>query len=198
MNIDRLFIIDSCLRDRNRTWSLQDLIDQCGEAMKNSKRSIQGDLELMRKRFNAPIEVSDRKFYSYSDPTFNLAAQQLTEEDKATILDMIDSLRNYCRFDSVKPMLNEINKMGDKMADTLAMPRLPRPLGLAAKKPTDIRFWVDAEYVEHIVQHPIHPTMQIEQYEFDGSANFVVHTVLSAKLISWAESYKGKVILKIE
>ncbi|MBQ0007709.1 MAG: hypothetical protein KBT40_03190 [bacterium] len=197
MNIDRLFIIDSCLRDTTRTWTLQDLIDQCGEAMNNSKRSIQGDLELMRKHFDAPIEVKDRKYYSYSDPTYNLASQQLKEEEKANILDLIDSLRNFCRFDTVKPLLNEINKLSDKMADTLSVPRLPRQLGLSAKKPTDIRFWVDVEYVEHILRHPIHPTMEIEQYEFDGSANFVVHTVLSAKLISWAESYKGKVLLKI-
>lgn len=197
MNIDRLFIIDSCLRDDSRTWTLQDLIDQCGEAMNNSKRSIQGDLELMRKHFNAPIEVRDRKYYSYSDPVYTLASQPLKEEDAANILSLIDSLRNFCRFEKVKPMLNEINKLSDKMADTLSVPRPPRPIGLAAKKPTDIRFWVDAEYVEHMLHHPIHPTMEIEQYEFDGSANFVVHTVLSAKLISWAESYKGKVILKL-
>lgn len=196
MNINRLFIIDSCLHDTSRTWSLQDLIDQCGQAMNNSKRSIQGDLELMRKHFKAPIVVKERKYYAYDDPSYSLATVKLEKEEKTVMLEMVESLRQFCRFEEAKPLLNEINKLGDKMADALSMPRLPKPEGLGAKEATDIRFWVDSEYVEHILHHPVHPTQQIEQYEFDGSANFVIHAPLNAKLVAWAESYKGKILIK--
>ena len=196
MNINRLFIIDSCLRDKSRTWSLQDLIDQCGETMRNSKRSIQGDLELMRKHFKAPIIVQDRKYYMYGDSDYSLAKIKLEKSERETMLDLVESLRQFCRFEEAQHLLNDINKMGDKVADAMGMPRLAKQSHVAAKQDVDIRFWVDSEYVEHILQHPIHPTQQIEQYEFDGSANFVIHSVLNAKLVAWAESYKGKVLIK--
>ena len=66
MNIKRLLIIDRCLRDRSRQWSLDDLIEACSSTEKNSRRSVQADLELMRsteRGYSAPIVVVDKKYY---------------------------------------------------------------------------------------------------------------------------------------
>ena len=67
MNIKRLLIIDRCLRDRSRQWSLDDLIEACSSTEKNSRRSVQADLELMRsaeRGYSAPIVVVDKKYYN--------------------------------------------------------------------------------------------------------------------------------------
>lgn len=63
MNIKRLLIINQCLKDNSKKWSLQDLIDACNKTGKNSKRSVQADLELMRNSeagYNAPIKVVEK------------------------------------------------------------------------------------------------------------------------------------------
>ncbi|MGJ1268304.1 hypothetical protein ACR78G_13985 [Sphingobacterium spiritivorum] len=70
--------IDDCLRNRHRKWTLDDLIEKVADALYEyegitngiSRRTVQADIQLMRSDklgYNAPIVVTDRKFYSYSD-----------------------------------------------------------------------------------------------------------------------------------
>ena len=90
MNIKRLLIIDRCLRDRSRQWSLDDLIEACSSTEKNSRRSVQADLELMRsaeRGYSAPIIVVDKKYYIYKDENYSLVNQMLSDLDKKNIED---------------------------------------------------------------------------------------------------------------
>ena len=70
--------IDKCLQNRQRRWTLNDLITACSEAlyeyegkeMKVSKRTVQLDIQMMRSDklgYNAPIEVYERKYYRYEE-----------------------------------------------------------------------------------------------------------------------------------
>ena len=70
--------IDKCLQNHFRKWTLEDLIEKVSEALYEyegitsgvSKRTIQGDIQVMRSDklgYNAPIVVREKKFYEYED-----------------------------------------------------------------------------------------------------------------------------------
>lgn len=188
MNIERLFIIDRCLSDTSRQWTLQDLIDQCGEVLQNSRRSVQYDLEVLRKHFNAPVAVVDKRYYTYSDPDFRLQNVALGSDEIAQVERLLIELRDYSRFEGLQLFENDIVKLHDKIAAATGIRRPRRHLENEILEPRDIRLWVCEEMMEEIIAHPLHPTQQIEQYEIDGSAIIVIHTVLTAKLDQWVET----------
>lgn len=197
MNIERLFIIDRCLHDENRQWSLQDLIDQCGEAMQNSKRSVQADLETLRKRFGAKIMVVDKKFYTYRDKNYNLAEHILCADDKQHIAELLTDIRQYTRFNEMHVFENDILRLHDKIAAAFGLPRPSRHLPGSVLEAQDIRLWICEDMVDKIIKRPIHPTQKIEQYEIDGSANIVIHTVMTAKLEKWINEQEAKHHVKL-
>jgi len=65
--------IDNCLKNRFRKWTLEDLIEKVSDALYEyegitsgiSKRTIQGDIQMMRSDrlgYNAPIIVTDKNY----------------------------------------------------------------------------------------------------------------------------------------
>lgn len=187
MNIERLFIIDRCLSDTTRQWTLQDLIDQCGEALQNSRRSVQYDLETLRKHFNAPVTVVDKRYYKYSDPEFHLQNVALGPDEFAQVEQLLLELRDFSRFEGMQLFENDIIKLHDKISAATGIDRPRRHLDNEILEPRDIRLWICEEMMEDIIAHPLHPTQKVEQYEIDGSAIIVIHTVLTAKLERWVE-----------
>lgn len=196
MNLDRLFIIDNCLADRSRLWTLQDLIDQCGEVMCNSKRSVQGDLKLLRTRYGADIEVTKRKYYRYKDPTYRLADCALDNENKVSVMEAVQRLADYCQFHQMKNTLGEVIKLGDRIADRISADKLRPKSPKGTGRVMDIRLWIDSRLVPGLLSNPIHPSQRVEQYEIDGSANVIIHTVLTSKLRQWVADQNGLVIIQ--
>ena len=101
--------IDRCLQNRYRKWTLEDLIAACSEALYEyegiakgiSRRSVQLDLQLMRSDklgYNAPIVVSDKKYYSYEDPTYTITQIPLTEQDLNTLEEVVKILEQFKGF----------------------------------------------------------------------------------------------------
>ena len=88
----RYKIIDRCLRNRYRRWTIEDLVDAVSDALYDmegiskgvSLRTIQNDIQIMRSDklgYNAPIEVYDLKYYRYADPDYSITDMPLTAED---------------------------------------------------------------------------------------------------------------------
>ncbi|MCB0699050.1 MAG: WYL domain-containing protein, partial [Chitinophagaceae bacterium] len=70
--------IDNCLRNRQRKWTLEMLMDKVSDALYEyegidkgiSRRTIQGDIQMMRSDklgYNAPIIIVEKKYYIYED-----------------------------------------------------------------------------------------------------------------------------------
>lgn len=94
--------IDSCLRNRYRRWTLDDIVDACCDALYDMEgitkgvcpRTVQMDIQIMRSDklgYNAPIEVYDRIYYRYADPSYSITDMPLSMDDcrlikKATTL----------------------------------------------------------------------------------------------------------------
>lgn len=88
----RYRVIDQCLRNRYKRWTIEDLVDACSEALYDmegirkgvSLRTVQSDIQMMRSNklgYNAPIEVYEQKYYRYADPNYSIDKALLEEKD---------------------------------------------------------------------------------------------------------------------
>ena len=183
MNIKRLLIINQCLKDNSKKWSLQDLIDACNKTGKNSKRSVQADLELMRNSeagYNAPIKVVEKKYYSYDDKKYSLLNQSLTETDKQNILNALDVLYDYASFASLKNIDTSLFSLHEKIAISLNLP-LPVKEEKENNTVVFVRLWVNYTIADEIIDKPIDESQKVELAEIDGSLILQLNTVINKK-----------------
>ena len=114
--------IDSCLRRRNRRWTLEDLIEACSDALYEyegidkgiSRRTVQMDLQMMRSDklgYNAPIEVYDNKYYRYSDPDYSITNSPLTEDDMKLMGETVELLRQFSGFSAFSGMEDVVGRL---------------------------------------------------------------------------------------
>ncbi|MCC5921948.1 MAG: WYL domain-containing protein [Cyclobacteriaceae bacterium] len=102
----RYRVLDRCFRNRQRKFSLQDLVDICSEALYEyegkeeslSLRTIQYDIQLMRSEkigYNAPIEVYEKKYYRYSNPKFSINGLHLSEKELKPLRQAVNTLKQF-------------------------------------------------------------------------------------------------------
>ena len=181
MNIKRLLIIDRCLRDRSRKWSLDDLIEACSSTEKNSRRSVQADLELMRsaeRGYSAPIVVVDKKYYIYEEENYSLVNQELSELDKKNIEVAISTLKDYCAFSKMEKIGSRLFDLHCQIAECVGMDR-PEMFGNSNLEPIQVRLWIDYERADGIRNNPLHQSQRLEQEEIDGSINILLNIPLT-------------------
>ncbi|QES90674.1 helix-turn-helix transcriptional regulator [Rhizosphaericola mali] len=122
----RYKVIDDCLRNKMRKWTLEDLIDKVSdvlyerEGIENgvSKRTIQGDIQIMRSDklgYNAPIEVAERKFYFYSEEDFSITKAPISEADVDKLKEVIDLLKQFNAFNYLDDMSEMIARLENNL-----------------------------------------------------------------------------------
>ncbi len=118
--------IDRCLQNRRRKWTIEDLIEACNEALYEyegrrqsvSLRTIRLDLSAMRSDklgYNAPIIVTDKKYYSYEDPAYSIKNIPLSSRDLDTLQEVSQLLRQFKGFSHFDGMSELINRLDDKI-----------------------------------------------------------------------------------
>jgi predicted DNA-binding transcriptional regulator YafY len=118
--------IDKCLKNRRRTWTIEDLIQACSEALYEyegidkelSMRTLRLDLHAMRSGklgYEAPIVVTNKKYYSYEDPSFSITNIPLTEQDLHTLKQVSQLLHQFKGFSHFSEMNELISKLDDKI-----------------------------------------------------------------------------------
>jgi predicted DNA-binding transcriptional regulator YafY len=118
--------IDRCLQNRYRKWTLEDLIAACSEALYEyegiakgiSRRSVQQDIQQMRSDklgYNAPIVVTDKKYYSYEDPAYSITQIPLTEQDLDTLEEVVRILEQFKGFTHFAEVGGMVKKFEDKI-----------------------------------------------------------------------------------
>ena len=131
MSINKLALIryktiDNCLQNRFRKWTLENLMDACGEAIYEcegisggvSRRTIQLDIQNMRSEklgYNAPIVVTEKKYYSYSEKGYSITNTPLTRQDLNILNEVLDVLKQFKGFG----YFNELNGMVTRLEDKL-------------------------------------------------------------------------------
>lgn len=122
----RYKIIDKCLQNNNREWTLEDLIDACSDALYEyegrdvnvSRRTIQLDIQMMRGDklgYNAPIVVYDKKFYKYEDPDYSITDIPLNEHDMNVLSETVEMLKQFKDFSLFSELGGIIQRLEDKV-----------------------------------------------------------------------------------
>ncbi|NLK81767.1 MAG: WYL domain-containing protein [Bacteroidales bacterium] len=123
----RYRIIDECLQNRKKQWTLENLIQEVSQRLadefdiqKVSKRSIQYDIALMRQKppigYNAPIICVDG-IYSYSDMRFSIQNERLSKPDIDNLTEVINTLKQYKSYTH----LGDITKIIEKIETIIAI-----------------------------------------------------------------------------
>lgn len=118
--------IDKCLQNQYRTWTLEDLMNACSEALFEyegkensvSKRTTQLDIQLMRSEklgYNAPIVVYDRKFYKYEDDEYSITDIPLTETDINVLTETVSMLKQFKDFSLFSDVSDILQRLEDKI-----------------------------------------------------------------------------------
>jgi len=119
--------IDHCLRQRHRKWTLTDLMEKISDALYElegitsgvSKRTVQGDIQFMRSNkleYNAPIEVIDRKFYTYTDPEYSINNSPMSSADVEKMKDAVDFLKYMNGFTHFEEMSDLIVRLESNLS----------------------------------------------------------------------------------
>lgn len=118
--------IDNCLQNRFRKWTLEDLIEACSEAIYEyegiangvSRRTIQLDIQNMRSEklgYNAPIIVTDKKYYSYEEKGYSITNSPLTQQDLGTLNEVLDVLKQFKGFGYFQELNGMVTRLEDKL-----------------------------------------------------------------------------------
>nr|WP_322623418.1 WYL domain-containing protein [uncultured Flavobacterium sp.] len=118
--------LDKCLSNRFKKHTLEDLIDECSEALFEfegkeayvSKRTVQADLQNMRSEkfgYEAPIEVYEKKYYRYSDPEYSIHNISVNENDLKAMNNAIQILKQFKDFS----MFSEMNGVLQKLENSI-------------------------------------------------------------------------------
>lgn len=161
--------IDKCLQNRRRKWTIENLIDACNESLYEyegidkgvSLRTIRLDLNAMRSDklgYNAPIIVTEKKFYSYEDPDYTITNIPLTSQDLGILQEVSHLLRQFKGFSH----FNEVNEMLNKLEDKIYSEQHQQSSVIDFEKNellTGIE-WLDVLYKSIIAQTAVQLTYQ--------------------------------------
>jgi len=118
--------IDSCLCNRYRRWTLDDLQQACSDALYEfegirkgvSLRTVQLDIQMMRSDrlgYNAPIVAVDKKYYTYEDPKYSISNIPLTSRDLGTLGEVVSILQQFKGFEHFKEVDDMIGRLEHKI-----------------------------------------------------------------------------------
>ncbi len=121
--------LDKCLQNRFRKWTLEDLIDAVSDALYGyegidkgiSKRTVQGDIQMMRSDklgYNAPITVIDKRYYTYEDKDYSITNIPLTDQDLSHLTEAVEFLKQFQGFSHFKQLGGMVQKLEDHIYST--------------------------------------------------------------------------------
>ncbi|WP_245950856.1 helix-turn-helix transcriptional regulator [Chitinophaga dinghuensis] len=114
--------IDTCLRNRRRRWTLEDLIEKVSETLYDyegmekgiSRRTIQSDIQVMRSDklgYNAPIIIVEKKFYTYEDPNYSITNIPLSDADLSRMTEAVEVLKQFKGFSHFEHLNGVVQKL---------------------------------------------------------------------------------------
>lgn len=116
--------IDACLRNRQRKWTLEDLVEKVSDTLYEyegidkgiSLRTIQADIQMMRSDklgYFAPIVVTDKKYYTYEDPKYSITNIPISNADLGRMNEAVELLKQFKGFSH----FNQLNEVVQKLED---------------------------------------------------------------------------------
>ena len=103
----RYRVLDSCFRDKRRRYFIEDLIDECEDALIEfngkggvSRRQIYDDIRYMESEAGYSIELDNlregkRKYYRYKDTDFSISQQPISKVEAQQLQQAISTLTRF-------------------------------------------------------------------------------------------------------
>lgn len=121
--------IDACLRNRQRKWTLDDLIEKVSEALYEyegidkgiSRRTVQADLQMMRSDklgYFAPIIITEKRHYTYEDPNYSITNIPLSDGDLSRMNEAVEVLKQFKGFSHFTALNEVVQKLEDHVYST--------------------------------------------------------------------------------
>lgn len=122
----RFKVIDECLRNKFKKWTLNDLVSEVSEALYEYEgiqngvgvRTIQQDIMNMRSDklgYNAPIVVYDRKYYKYDDDDYSITKIPISSIDLDKMNQAVNILKQFRGFNHFTDLTEMITKLESKV-----------------------------------------------------------------------------------
>lgn len=115
--------IDTCLRNRFRKWTLEDLIEKVSDTLYEyegietiSKRTIQNDIQMMRSDklgYFAPIVVLEKKYYTYEDLNYSITNIPISDIDLSRMNEAVEMLKQFKGFSHFESLNEVVQKLED-------------------------------------------------------------------------------------
>ncbi|MEY4540997.1 MAG: hypothetical protein RLZZ306_2754, partial [Bacteroidota bacterium] len=121
--------IDTCLKNRFRKWTLEDIIQKVSDTLYEyegvdkdiSKRTIQNDIQMMRSDklgYFAPIVVLEKKYYTYEDPNYSITNTPISENDLSRMNEAVEMLKQFKGFSHFEQLNEVVQKLEDHVYST--------------------------------------------------------------------------------
>lgn len=177
--------IDTCLRNKYRQWTLEDLIDACSDALYEyegidkgiSKRTVQMDIQMMRSEklgYNAPIVVYDNKYYKYEDEDYSITDTPLSEQDLRTMSEAVEVLRQFKGFSYFSDMGDIVSRLEDHV--TSAKTKTIPVIDFEKNENLQGLNYLDTIYHSIVDRHPLKMTYQ--SFKAREAATFIFYPYL--------------------
>ncbi|MBP6234997.1 MAG: WYL domain-containing protein [Saprospiraceae bacterium] len=125
----RYKVLDACLRNRQRKWTLDMLVDKVSDALHEyegiskgaSVRTIQYDIQMMRSDklgYNAPIIVVEKKYYTYEDPKYSITNLPISHADMQQMSEAVELLKQFKGFEHFNNLNDVVQKLEDHVYST--------------------------------------------------------------------------------
>lgn len=122
----RYRIIDQCLQNSFKKWTLDNLIEAVSDALYEyegitsgvSKRTIQLDIQTMRSDklgYHAPIEVVNRKYYQYAEEGYSITNSPISGQDVDKLNEVVSLLKQFKEFSYFNDLSALITRLEDKV-----------------------------------------------------------------------------------
>lgn len=119
----RAQVIDSCLQNRQRKWCWEDLARACGQKARQQRPSAQDPkrstilktIQLMRSGelgYEAPIVVSENKYYAYAKADFQIQQPMLSDTEVARLQEALQLFKDFPQW----PLVPELNSLATRLS----------------------------------------------------------------------------------
>ena len=185
--------IDLCLQNKYRKWTLEDLITACSETLYEyegnrkgvSRRTIQLDIQMMRSDklgYNAPIVVTDKKFYTYEDTAYSIMNIPLSENDLDKLMETVEFLKQFKGFSHFR----ELEGMVQKLEDHVYSSKVHRNPVIDFEKNEDLKgleyldilytaivneqviLFINRQHAPYVITKPFHHSQQVIESNENG------------------------------
>lgn len=205
----RIEIIDECLRNHLRKWTLELLVDTVNRKLADkygksiSKRSIQEDLKYLREEKDAPIEKKKdgaKTYFLYSDANFSIKNLPIENDEIERLNDVIRILKQVNDF----KILPEVEEIVNKLQNTVKTNVLGAPSIIQFEKHTIAQ---GSDYIDDIfnaIKESLPLRISYQSFKAEAAEECIYHPYLLKEyrnrwfLIGRKSDYDSMTILALD